>query len=391
MLKRPTVLLLIALFALPALAFAHGDHPAAAGSGAATLEGRLEALEARPAELYHTLAEKKEAGLAQQITERITLSGLLEGEAAAKNLEFADGSSDAASDLTLATAQLGFGIQLIDQVSGDLSFLFEEGETDLEVDEAAINLAIGPWNGRVGRQYLPFGVFHSHFISDPLTLELGETRETAALAGYSYGPATLAAFVFNGDAEKAGEEDHLRDWGASLVLTPLDGVELGGSYLSDLADSGAGLVVAQDPATGATFNEYGRRVAGWSAFFVVSHGQFGLAGEVLGATRHFAATDLDADGDDRGDRPLAWNLEASWALLDTLEVAVRYEQSREFAGQPERQYGADVSWSPWQSTTLSLEYLRGEFDPAFAGDVVSSAGSPADRRDLLTAQLAFEF
>lgn len=382
--KTLSTLLFASLLLTPALTFAHGDHPDAAGADAASVESRLESLEARQVELYHTLAEKKAAGLAEKITERITISGLLEVEAAA-SVKFDDGSKDAASDLALATAQFGLGVKLTEMVSGDIVFLYEEGafgdeDTDLEVDEATINFAHGPWAARIGRQYVPFGVFHSHFISDPLTLELGETRETAVLAGYTYGPATLSAFVFNGDAEKIGNEDHLRDWGASLIVTPAEGIELGGSFISDLADSDAELV-----------SDYRRRIGGWSAFAIVERGPFGFAAEVLGAVEKFADTDLDADGNGKGDQPLAWNLEASWAVRDNVELALRFEGSDEFAGQPERQYGADVSWSPWENTTLSLEYLRGEFDRDFAGDLVSSDGSPADKRDQVTAQLAFEF
>ncbi|MFA5516041.1 MAG: LbtU family siderophore porin [Desulfuromonadales bacterium] len=383
--KTLITLMFTSLLLVPALAFAQGDQPGAAGTDAASIESRLESLEARQAEIYHTLAEKKEAGLAEKITERISISGLLEVEAAAANVKFDDGSKDAASDLALATAQFGLGVKLTEMVSGDIIFLYEEGafgdeDTDLEVDEAAINFEHGPWSARVGRQYVPFGVFYSHFISDPLTLELGETRETAVLAGYTYGPATLSAFVFNGDAEKSGNEDHLRDWGASLVIAPAEGIVLGGSFISDLADSDAELL-----------SEYRRRVGGWSAFAIVGHGPFGFSAEALGAVKKFAASDLDEDGNGKGDQPLAWNLEASWAVRENVELALRFEGSDEFAGQPERQYGIDVSWSPWENTTLSLEYLRGGFDRDFAGDLVSSADSPADKRDLVTAQLAFEF
>jgi len=406
-------LLLTGLLALsPTLALAHGDehhHGEASESVDLTSEQRLEALEAHQdelaeaagavdenprsveerlraleesqAELYHTLSEKKAAGLASQLTDRITISGLIEVEGAAENFDLADGSSESASDLALATAQLGLGVKLTEEVRGNISFLFEEGafgdeDTDLEVDEAAIDVNYAPFFARVGRLYVPFGVFHSHFISDPLTLELGESRETALLLGYGRELFSLSAFVFNGDAEKTGEEDHIRDWGASLVLTPMEGVELGGSYLSDIADTDAELVT-----------EYRRRVGGWSAFATVERGPFGASAEVLGAVKSLAADDLDEEdggiGDGHGDKPLAWNLEISWAPVEQVELAVRYEGSDEFAGQPEHQYGADVSWSPWKQTTLSLEYLRGEFDEAF--------GDGVDRRDLVTAQLAFEF
>jgi len=265
-------------------------------------------------------------------------------------------------------------------VTGNVSLLYEEDATDLEVDEAAIDVNHAPFFIRFGRIYVPFGVYNSHFISDPLTLALGETRETAALFGFGHDLFSLSAFVFNGDAEKTGEEDHIRDWGASLVVTPMQGVELGASFLSDLADTDAELVA-----------EYRRRVGGWSAFAIAEHGAFGASAEVLGATKSFSAADLDADGDGHGDKPLAWNLEVSWTPVEKVELAARYEGSDEFEGQPERQYGVDVSWNLLEHTTFSLEYLRGSFDNDFADDLAGPDGSPANRRDLVTAQIAFEF
>ena len=373
--------ILVACFVLlvPTLAAASPGHDHNPGSPAATevLELRLAALEQQQAELYHTLAEKKAAGLASSITDRLTFSGLLEIEAAAQSLRFADGSSDAASDLAVATVQFGLGAKINETVSGNISVLFEEDATALDVDEATVDLAQGSWSARIGRQYLPFGVYNSHFISDPLTLALGETRETALLAGYIREHLALSAFVFNGDVEKNGAEDQLSDWGASLVLTPSEGIKVGGSFLSDLSDSDAGLLSA-----------YESRVGGWSAFAVLEQGPFGISAEVLGALKDFAVADLDADGDAGGDRPLAWNLEVSWAPLEQVELAARYEGSSEFAGQPERQYGVGASWSPAENVTLGLEYLHGTFDQGFGAD---ADGNILNKQDLVSAQLAIAF
>jgi hypothetical protein len=160
----------------------------------------------------------------------------------------------------------------------------------------------------------------------------------------------------------------------------MENVELGASYLSDLADTDAELL-----------EEYTERVGGWSAYAVLGFGDFEFSGEFLGATESFDAADLDEDGNGSGDKPAAWNLELSYAVAENIEVALRYEGSDEFAGQPERQYGVAASWAPWEHVNLALEYLRGEFDNDFAGDLASDGGSPADKRDLVTAQLAFEF
>ncbi len=343
------------------------------------LLARLNKLENQQVELYHTLQEKKAAGLGTKIAERITISGLLEIEGYYENLEFEGGNSDSSSDFILATAQLSLAAEITEHFTGDISVLFEEDATEpIEVDEATINFEFLRMNGRFGRQYLPFGVFHSHFISDPLTLELGETRETAFLLGYERSLFSLSAFVFNGDADKIGSEEHIRDWGAALTIAPAGQILLGASYISDLADTGAGLV-----------SEYRSRTAGWSAFSIFEWKRFDFTTEVLGAVDSFDSADFDEDGDGKGDRPLAWNIETAFSPRDDIELALRVEGSRDFFGFPELQYGADVSWSIVDNLTLSLEYLRGEFDADFAE--TDEAGNPIERRDLVTAQLALEF
>jgi hypothetical protein len=345
------------------------------------LKQRVGLLEQQNAELYHSLAEKKAAGSNTWISDHLNISGLLEVEAATERQRFKNGNTDSASDLTLATAQLGLGIEVNEYFGGDLIVLFEEeaeGADRIEVDEATINLASGAWSGRIGRQYLPFGHFHSHFINDPLTLELGETRATALLAGYDGSNWRLSAFAFDGKADRKTGEGQLDDFGLSLRLTPHKSLEVGVSYLSDLADSGAELA-----------DTYQRRVGGWSAYAEGPIGPLKLSGEILGAARHFAKADLDADGNGKGDRPLAWNLEAASDLSETVEIALRIEGSRDLAEQPELQYGASISWSPYPHVSLSLEYLRGEYDRCFAA--VDDTGSPIASRNLLSSRLAIEF
>lgn len=322
------------------------------------------------AELYHTLAEAKDAGRATPIADRITVSGLLELEAQVSGTSAA-GGRETASDLTLATAQLGFGVEASDALHATLILWYGEGAPGVEVDEATLDYARGAASLRVGRQYLPFGVYRSHFVSAPLTQTLGETRETAVVLQYGWGPVHAAAFAYNGDAERIDAEDHLRDGGLAVTVAPRDGLEFGVSWLSDLADTGAGLLASPT---------WYRRVGGWSAHGAAVVGPVTVSGEVLGATRAFDRRDLAADRD----RPLAWNLEVAVAVGDGVELAVRGEGSREFADQPRFQVGADASWSPWPHASLSLEYLRGWFDDTLdAGQTTS--------RDLVTAQFALEF
>lgn len=348
------ILLLFSLLLTPALTAA-ANNP----TGTTREENFREILTKNEAELYHTLAEKKDVRSPDNST-FLTLSGLIEIEAAAEKLHLKDGNNNAADDLTLATLQFGVTARLTAEFSSNLKLLFEEDVTTFGVDEATFAYAHGPWFARGGRQYLPFGNFRSHLVSDPLTLLLGETRSTAIVAGYQSAHGSGSLFLFDNN-----------NGGASLRMTPVDGVELGASYLVDLGASNAELRPAPSR----------RQVGGASAFAVLAAGPIELSGEVLGALRPFSAAGLDLDGGGSNDLPLTWNFEAAWALGERVELAARYEGSRDLAGQPQGQFGGAGSWRPREDITLALEYLRGTF----------ARGFDSDRRDLVTAQLALAF
>lgn len=112
---------------------------------------------------------------------KVEISGLVEVEAGHNNPDEGDDSSD----VVLATAEIGIAAEINDWVSSEIVLLYEEDETDLEVDVATVTIANpdGPWYITGGQTYVPFGVFETNLISDPLTLEIGETRESVVLAG----------------------------------------------------------------------------------------------------------------------------------------------------------------------------------------------------------------
>jgi hypothetical protein len=324
----------------------------------------------------------KEMPLLGKWAERITLSGLIEVEANYEDLDSDDPDTDGdSSDLTLATVELGVDVDIAQHVSGHVLFLWEEDDTDpVEVDEGFITLDgqdVVPLYLSAGKMYVPFGYYESRFISDPITLELGETNESALKGGFVYQGLELSVAAFNGDVEEAGEDNHIESYVASVVYTlPEDtvpdlGLMLGVSYISNIADS--------DGLAGETPGEIADYVGGLGAFVSVSfRDRFFFEAEYIGATDRFEAGELSFD-DGQALEPKAWNFEFAFVPMDRLEVAVRYEGGDDLGGfQPEEQYGAVVSYGLFENTALSLEYLHGEFEND-------------DERDLVTAQLGIEF
>lgn len=301
---------------------------------------------------------------------RFTLSGLIEIEASLNHPE----GSDEEDDLRLSILQIGLDAELSPWLGGHVIGLWEEEDTEpMIVDEAVISLT-SPWQLldrtpalHLGRQYLPFGKFESGMVSDPLTLELGEIHTTAALLALpgERWSATIGAFegsVDNGD-------EGIDSWVAAMEVTPREGVAMGVSWISDLAETDSGMVQEE--------GLYRDEVAGWSAFVALQLGDFGLTAEYLAAVDRFKAEQVDAGEDLTGQRPQAWNLELSWRTTEKVLLVGRYEKADDYQADV-RRYGAAVSYGLCDYVLLAVEYLH-------------AAADDDDPAHTFAAQLAVEF
>jgi len=306
----------------------------------------------------------------QALDKYLTLSGLLELDA---NYSKTRGEDDT-SDLTLATAQLSAEVAINDYIGGNLVLLYEEepGEDAIKVDEAVISLHCPrSLAGQTpsfygGKMYLPFGQFNSSMITDPLTLDLGETNDTAAVIGLEGELWNLRAGVFNGQVDSG--DDTIDTFVAAIELNPSESLSFGVSFISDLAESDNGLV--------ADNNLYGSSVPATSAFASLTFGKMTGNAEIVAALDDFApalvgATDLS------GNRPLAWNLELVWAFKEALQFAARIEGAKDFQDDVTR-FGATASYGLFAHTVVAIEYLSSNYDH-----------EPDSQT--LTAQLAFDF
>lgn len=335
------------------------------------------------------LEEAMATGDMSRWLDRISLSGLIEVEAGYEDIDYDDPSveDEDSSDLVLATVELGIDVDFIKHVSGQVLLLWEEDDTEpLDVDEAFIRLDgedVLPLYLQAGKIYVPFGNFESHFISDPNTLELGETRESAAVVGYANDLFDLSFGVFNGDIDEEGKDDHIDSFVASAVFTlpeeAVPGLALatGLSWISNIADSDVLTETIEDAAEEAAVDVFiDNKVDGLAAFLIATlNERWTLIAEYVGALDEFD----DADPGLGGLEPKTWNFELGCAVTDALTVAAKYEGGDDLGDLlPDEQYGIVASYGLFKYTTLSLEYLHGEFEND-------------DERDLVTAQLAFEF
>lgn len=311
--------------------------------------------------------------------DRILIGGLVEVEAAYGKTDFGDPAveDEKTSDVNLATVELNVDAKINDHVGALVLFKYEND--DVFVDEGFVKLTGSekfPAYLIAGKQYIPFGYFDSHFITDPATLVLGETNEGAVTAGYRIGEETfdLSLGIFNGRAKESGDDDVIDNFTAGLRLNPIDGLSLGTSYISNLAGSDAFNDEVVDPDNLVSL------VAGWSVFASYEFlDRFKVIGEYLGALDNFKAGEIYDAADTQERKPVAWNIEFGVDIMENLGMAARYGGSDDGGNLlAEKEYGVVLNYGVFKNTNLAVEYLHGEFENK-------------DEQDVFTAQLAIEF
>jgi hypothetical protein len=393
----------------------------APGTQAQTLDQRVEALERENARMRAQLAAQDERlqgapERAQQLEQaladkaggggnwfkNIEIAGLIEVEAA--YLEPFDAPSE--SDLVLATFELGILSQIGAWVEAGASLLYEEDDTDLEVDTAYITLYnpdVAPVFFTAGQIYVPFGVYETNLVSDPLTLEIGETRETAALLGFEYQGVGGSVYGFNGDTKLNGD-NRISSWGANLGYRwERDdlSVAMTAGWINNLGDSDGlqdalfdnrsdrfdELVEGEDPRAESFSTDPVDRTGGWTVSLGIVAGRFNLIGEYLSATDAFDADSLSWQ--DKGAKPSAWNVELGYSFVvfgkETI-AAVAYQGTDEAVALELPKESWLVGWSIGilENTALSFEYRHDS-------DYSECDGGTGDSGNSIVAQLAVSF
>lgn len=325
-------------------------------------------------------------GLAGKLADRLEFSGLVEIEAFAGK----DFSGAKTSDVSLATVEIGLKAKITEVVAAHVLALYEEGEEDdhLIIDEGTITLGNAeksPFHLTVGKMYVPFGSFTSAMVSDPLTLELAETRNTALLAGFAKAGWYGSLYTFNGEVYETGGDDTMKTFGANLGYKLEEGewqIDLGAGWLNNLGDSKS--MRDHLATTSTTVDDFTEALALHGR---LQYGDWSVLAEYIAALDSFQPGEMDFAGG--GARPKAWQLELAY----TTEVAERevtlalgYQRTGEAValGLPEHRYLGSIGIGIFAQTTLALEYRHDQ-------DYDLAQGGTDENAHQVVAQLAVEF
>lgn len=393
--------------------------PAAFAEELAAIKARMKALESQVQDQSRTIQAQERAlkEKDRQIQEFVSNPRIRKGEAGGgwfQNVEIGGvveieagyndpDEGDSESDVVVATAEIGIAAQINDWTSSEITLLYEEDDTDLEVDVAIISIANpdGPWFTTAGQQYVPFGTYETNLVSDPFTLELGETRETALLAGVELNGFVGGVYGFNGDIDEDGDSK-IDSFGAFAGYgheNENSSFAVNVGYINNIADSDGLQDTINDniddpdgdPMTDDAV-DFDDQVAGVTIDGMFTTGPFTFIAEYTTATDDFTSVELPYKSG--GAEPSAFNVEAAYSFMiagKDATLAVAYQETDEAVALelPEERISAAISVGVMDNTTLSLEWAHDNDYSKSDRDAVGLDEKVGG--DTITGQLAVEF
>jgi hypothetical protein len=317
----------------------------------------------------------------------VTVSGVVEVEAS--SVENYDGETS--TDVVLATAAMAVDAKLNERVSATLALLYEEDDVafdgaTLGLDEGYVTVQMNNTTALVaGHLYVPFGSFESNMVSDPMTLVLGETSETAIMLDMASGNVFGSLYTFNGDAKETttSPDNDTLSFGANAGFAN-DDFSIGASYISNIADSNT----LQDPGFSNTLDS---AVPGMGVNLAWNINNFSVIGEYLAATQSFENGDVlgAADGTAvtvaNAEKPTASYVELAYNTgVATIAVAYQMTEEALFLGLPETATSIAVSFDLMEGAGVGIEYISNE-------DYSVADGGTGETETAFTVQLAVEF
>ena len=325
-------------------------------------------------------------------SDRISVSGTVEIDANSVNNDYAAADADS-SDITVSTVELVVDAVINDWVTANVTLLYEEDDTALDVDSATITIANAektPLFLTAGSFGVPFGAYSTNLLSDPLTQTLGETAETAVQLGVATDNFTASVYLFNGSSDVGGK-NNIDQFGFNVGYTGTAGalsVELGAGWINSLEDSDS-----------TTVTTYTKHVSAGALNATLGFRGFNLTGEYITALEDFDTTQLTWTGGNKA-RPSAWNAELGYTFnVGSREatVAAAYQRSKEALGLgiPKKTILGGVSVGLFENTSLAFEWKQdtdyGTSDGARINGAAADTMGTGKNRETATLRLSVGF
>ena len=304
------------------------------------------------------------------------------------------------SNIKLRTAEFDFDITANEWVTGSLQAEWDGVRDVFTVKQAFVtigNPAEFPLLLTAGRVVVPFTIATGAIlgdtlsISDPLTVEVFETREDALWLGFELNGFNAGAYAFNGQTNTSGGPDIVDQFGGYVgYRLKKDNIALDARFdaISSVFDSN-NLSIAYPEALTSAY-----------APGISAHARFGMGGfaliteydTALRFTKFTQVVGFTVDGDPItrlvSKKPQAWMIEPSYTteiLGKKTWIAFDYSQTYGLAGRfPMTRMLVTVG-------TWIFDFLRLDFEYGHEWDYAVADGGTGKGADTFISRMSFEW
>ena len=296
----------------------------------ASMEQRVKYLEERVASQDQMIVEKDAmlSGMSDGWFNSVAVGGAIELELVSES----PAGEDSTTSAGVAKAELAIAAAIDDEVSGEIVVKHDDGTIVIDAVTVTFEPADTGLAVTGGEQGLPFGVFDTNLVSDPLTKDLGDTGAVSLLIGGGVDLMSWSAFALNSADDEFGE-----NYGVALGLA-MEGKDaefgLDVSWINDIANDG--------------------NPGGIAASARASVGAFSALAELV--------TALDSGNSEA--EPSAWMVETAFgfALGDRdATAAVGFQGSEDVEGLAETRMLVGISVDVWDNVGVGVEWKQEEF------------------------------
>ena len=310
----------------------------------ATMEQRIKYLEERVASQDQMIVEKEGemAAMSDGWFNSVSIGGVIELELVSESPAGEDGTTSAG----VGTAELGIAAAINDEWGGEIVIENDDGTIAL----ADAFLTYEPGDGlsaSMGLQGVPFGVYDTNLITDPLTKDLGDTSAVSLVLGGEAGQLNWSLFALQPDEDGQFADNY---GVAAGFATEGDGAEFG-------------LDVAWISGVANAVDMQGMAVSG--------RGSLGPASALI----EFVTT-LEAPED--GATPTAWSAEVAYGFdLMGREATLAAgaggsDEGEDVEGLAETLMLLGVSVGVWENVGIGIEWSQSEgYDAAGTDDAIT--------------------
>lgn len=262
------------------------------------------------------------------------------------------------SDFLVSSLEFSIQKSFSSSVDGQIVFLYEEGETDLGVDQAFLNSRWGDVHQLTlsfGHRAVPLSVNETKFVSDTLNQTITELNETLLLLQYEWNHFSLGTYAYNGQSALKDQPDAIKSFGffseyynSERFWGILERARI--SFLNNAAD------IDQIYAVLYEHDELTNNPGIWSFQTTLGYENFSLIAEYSMLSDAFSTQNMQYDNQEANLSTLQTELHYTFDDQYSFQIGLQNSQDGLGFDLPKKRYIAGLTWEINKNMNLNIEH-----------------------------------